>query len=91
MDRTVSAHARTCDSEAPFPDGRHSSRPILRHAFLHSTSEVLTWRSNGIAPRSSTQADGGVYETAGGEAYVLEIAVPGLTTEEITIEATPTT
>jgi len=28
-----------------------------------------------------------VYETAGGEAYVLEIPVPGLSAEDITIDA----
>ncbi len=44
------------------------------------------WNRPALPPPRLT-AD--VYETAGGEAYVLEIAVPGLTTEEITIEATP--
>ena len=32
-----------------------------------------------------------VYETAGGEAYVLEIPVPGLTAEDLTIDATADT
>ena len=32
-----------------------------------------------------------VYETAGGEAYVLEIPVPGLAAEDITIDATADT
>jgi HSP20 family protein len=30
-----------------------------------------------------------IYETAGGEAYVLEVAVPGLENDEIVIEADP--
>jgi HSP20 family protein len=36
--------------------------------------------------RSELTAD--VYETAGGEAYVIEVPVPGLTPEEINIEVT---
>ncbi|WP_422296888.1 Hsp20/alpha crystallin family protein [Candidatus Binatus sp.] len=38
-------------------------------------------------PPPPTTAD--VYEPAGGEAYVVEIHVPGLKPEEIAVEATP--
>jgi len=36
----------------------------------------------------SSQLKANIYETAGGEAYVIEIPVPGLNSDEITIEAT---
>ena len=37
---------------------------------------------------ASLQLKGNIYETAGGEAYVIEIPVPGLNSDEITIEVT---
>jgi HSP20 family protein len=38
--------------------------------------------------QSSSQLKANIYETAGGEAYVIEIPVPGLNSEEIAIEVT---
>lgn len=40
-------------------------------------------------PHSTTQLLADIYETAGGEAYVLEIPVPGLRADEIVIEVDP--
>jgi HSP20 family protein len=39
-----------------------------------------------MAPEATSRLKGNVYETAGGETYVLEIPVPGLTQDEIVIE-----
>jgi HSP20 family protein len=40
-------------------------------------------------PASTKQLLADIYETAGGEAYVLEIPVPGLRADEIVVEADP--
>jgi HSP20 family protein len=45
--------------------------------------------TNGVhtmAPESTSRLSANVYETAGGETYVIEVPVPGLTPEEILIE-----
>jgi HSP20 family protein len=39
-----------------------------------------------MAPEATSRLRANVYETAGGETYVLEIPVPGLTQDEILIE-----
>jgi HSP20 family protein len=39
-----------------------------------------------MAPEATSRLRANVYETAGGETYVLEIPVPGLTQDEIVIE-----
>ncbi|MGH7508157.1 MAG: Hsp20/alpha crystallin family protein [Gemmatimonadales bacterium] len=39
-----------------------------------------------MAPEATSRLTANVYETAGGETYVIEIPVPGLTPEEIVIE-----
>ena len=39
-----------------------------------------------MAPEATSRLRANVYETAGGETYVLEIPVPGLTRDEIVIE-----
>jgi HSP20 family protein len=44
-----------------------------------------TMAPDSAPPRLTTN----IYETAGGEAYVLEVGVPGLETDEIVIEADP--
>jgi HSP20 family protein len=40
-------------------------------------------------PASTNQLLADIYETAGGEAYVLEIPVPGLRADEIVVEVDP--
>src|SRR5688572_12375576 len=47
---------------------------------------VQQWTFRPALPPARLTSD--VYETAGGDAYVVEIPVPGLTAEDITIEAT---
>ena len=44
-----------------------------------------------MAPEATSRLRANVYETAGGETYVLEIPVPGLTQDEIVIEVEPDT
>lgn len=44
-----------------------------------------------MAPETTSRLRANVYETAGGETYVLEIPVPGLTQDEIVIEVEPDT
>jgi HSP20 family protein len=39
-----------------------------------------------MAPEATSRLRANVYETAGGETYVLEIPVPGFTPDEITLE-----
>jgi HSP20 family protein len=39
-----------------------------------------------VAPEATSRLKGNVYETPGGEAFVIEVPVPGLTEEEIVIE-----
>ena len=39
-----------------------------------------------MAPEATARLRANVYETAGGETYVLEVPVPGLTQDEIVIE-----
>jgi len=73
--------------EHTFRTARHLRRRTLR------ATEVSTWRSSAslpadVSPRSAVpQADGDCLRDGGGEAYVLEIPVPGLSAEDITIDA----
>ena len=46
----------------------------------------MTQDSHTMAPEATSRLRANVYETAGGEMYVLEIPVPGLTQDEIVIE-----
>lgn len=39
-----------------------------------------------VAPEATSQLKANVYETPGGETFVIEVPVPGLTEEEIVIE-----
>jgi HSP20 family protein len=51
----------------------------------------MTQNSHTVAPEATSRLRANVYETAGGESYVLEIPVPGLTRDEILIEVEPDT
>ena len=44
-----------------------------------------------MAPEATSRLRANVYETVGGETYVLEIPVPGLTQDEVVIEVEPDT
>ena len=46
----------------------------------------MTQELHTMTPEATSRLRANVYETAGGETYVLEIPVPGLTRDEIVIE-----
>jgi HSP20 family protein len=64
-----------------------NQKPESRHSMTQDSQGGTSVAEAPGSPYTTSQLTANLYETAGGEAYVIEIPVPGLTADEIVIEA----